>query len=151
MILYKPWWTPRYAYNRLCQFWYQKKHTDHPWLNRHCISLLSSLIKNSDVGFEWGAGLSTLWFAKRMTHLTSVEHDEFWYNFLLRRKKENGINNVELFLMENDSYVFLIDRFPDGSLGFVLVDGGPRNICAIKAILHIYYKRNTKFRFPNPT
>lgn len=72
-----------------------------------------------------------------MTRLTSVEHDLFWYEHLLKRLKENGNNNVELFLMENDSYVFLIDRFPDGSLDFVLVDGGPRNICAIKAIQKI--------------
>jgi predicted O-methyltransferase YrrM len=119
---------------------YQQTHPNHPWLTKEANSILSSYIQESDRGLEFGSGRSTIWFAKRVSFLTSVEHDSCWYsrvhNWLM------GMNNIEYLLVEKDedddgnkgknaAYVKVIDQFEDNSLDFVLVDGAYRGACAI--------------------
>jgi predicted O-methyltransferase YrrM len=84
-----------------------------------------------DSGLEWGSGRSTLWFAGRVAHLTSVEQDPGWYERIGRQMRDTNITNVNLLLCTDDeSYVGVADQFPENSLDFALVDGGPRSACA---------------------
>lgn len=71
-------WTPRYVKNRIGVFYYQKIQPDQSWLTRSANEILNSWLTKSDIGLEFGSGRSTLWFAKRMAYLTSVEHDPVW-------------------------------------------------------------------------
>lgn len=136
--LFQPWHKPKYIYNKICVLLYQKKHPHHPWINRQAISILSYLLKPSDVGLEWGSGRSTLWFARRLAKLTSVEHDAIWHINIKNQMAEAGITNVEyLFCEDEKSYMGVIDRFSQNSLDFVIVDGGPRSVCAIRSLENI--------------
>lgn len=128
---------------------YQKKYPDHPWLTEDAIKFLSSYLKKSDVGLEFGSGRSTLWFAKRISHLTSVETDSIWFDKVKQAVNCNGIHNVTLIYLEDTSclpearqtdskdilkYNEIIKMFQPDSLEFVLVDGANRSFCANAAI-----------------
>ena len=135
-------WTPRYIYSRIGLFLYQKRHPDYPWLTKQAIQLLDKLLGPADIGLEWGSGKSTLWFARRVGHLTSVEHDFAWYANNSTRIRGAGLANVTYLFCEvkgedeqyqrevNSPYVNVVDRFSENSLDFALVDGMFRSECA---------------------
>jgi len=136
-------YTPRYVLNRARLILYGLRYPDHPWLTQQANSLLSTLLKPTDVGLEWGSGKSTLWFAQRIKHLTSVEHDEAWYKTVLSKLKANNISNVNYILCKaaegqekpgGSSYVQVVNTFSKDALDFVLVDGIYRDVCANKVL-----------------
>lgn len=136
-------WTPRYIINRLAEMHYQRSFPDHPWLTRQANEILGSYLKNTDVGVEFGSGRSTLWFAQRVGHLTSVEHNEAWFQKVQQMLKERRIENVEYHLIPLDrdeddargaAYVRILDKFGPDSLDFALVDGMYRDYCALELL-----------------
>ena len=59
-----------------------------PHLASDVIELLEKyLIKDMNV-FEWGSGGSTIWIAKRVLKIHSVEASSHWYDFLIEKIKE---------------------------------------------------------------
>lgn len=138
--------TSTYIYNRVSEIIYHKRYPDHPWLTRTANLIFSSFLCRSDCGLEWGSGRSTLWFAKRVKKLTSVESDLHWYNKISIKLKELNTNNVEFLFFEYDkdleekgkgqesAYVQVAHRFPKETFDFVLIDGVYRGACAIVAV-----------------
>jgi predicted O-methyltransferase YrrM len=117
-------------------------HPDHPWLTRQANDILSTFLKASDIGLEFGCGRSTLWFAKHTKHLTSVEHDCGWHARVVRMTELQGLRNVDCYLIPSDArdadgadsdYVRIVDRFESNSVDYVLVDGIHRAPCALAA------------------
>lgn len=136
-------WTPRYIKDRLAEMYYQRSFPDYPWLTKAANQMLDSYLSESDMGLEFGSGRSTLWFAKRSKHLTSVESDEIWYKMISQKLKDAGQHNVDYRLFPKEvaddnggdaAYVKIIDRFENNSLDFVLVDGVYRDFCALKVL-----------------
>lgn len=125
---------PRWPIDAFRSWYFYRTHPDLPWFNRHVIPYLSTLLKPEDRGIEWGSGGSTLWFAKRVKHLTSVENDPDWFKTV--REKLAGTANVDLRLCETpETYASVVDEFPVESLDFAIVDGGlARDKCAHLAI-----------------
>ena len=54
---------------------------------------------------EFGSGRSTVWFAERVATLTSVEHDERWYEAVSAKLKERRLANVDCILARPDQPV----------------------------------------------
>jgi hypothetical protein len=137
-------WTPRYIFNRVNYMVYQKIYPGYPWLTQAANSILESLLKKSDIGLEFGSGMSTIWFAQRISFLTSVENNEFWYKKVKLMLDNKKIYNVDYILFHNDAnnlmatqsqYIEIINKFPRHSLDFVLVDSADhRAACANKVI-----------------
>lgn len=136
-------WTPRYIKNRLVEMHYHKTCPDHPWLTKAANQILASYLKESDIGFEFGSGRSTVWFAKRTQHLTSIEHNEVWYRKVNQTLKASEQHNVDYHLIPKDvpddnggdaAYVRIIDRFEVNSLDYVLIDGVYRDFCALNVL-----------------
>ncbi len=134
-------WTSRYIYNRLMNYFFEQNNRDLPWLTPDSINLLDNLIKNTDIGVEFGSGRSTAWFATRCRFLTSVEDDLQWYKIVKEKLKINKIKNVDYFyknsISENNletEYYKIIEKFDDSSLDFVLIDGKHRDILSLKGI-----------------
>jgi predicted O-methyltransferase YrrM len=124
--------TPRYVYNRTRQILYEHDHPDDPWLTPEAVRLLTSMLRPADRGAEFGSGRSTIWFAERVGHLTSVEHDAQWYATVSARLKDRGLTNVDYILAPRDQpaepggmseYARTALTFADGSLDFALIDG----------------------------
>jgi predicted O-methyltransferase YrrM len=131
--------TPRYIYHRARQMAYERGHGDDPWLTPAAIRLLGTLLRPADRGLEFGSGRSTIWFARRVAALTSVEHDQRWHETVSARLKSHGLGNVDYILAPEDrpverggesAYARAALAFPDVSLDFALVDGHYRDYSA---------------------
>ncbi len=145
----RAWANPSYAVRRVGLAIYEFRHPDEPWIAPGAVAFCESYLNRSQVVLEWGSGRSTLWFAKRSKHLTSVEHAESWYNRISQQINEARITNVSYLFHPlhhsqdivipfvdrmRTSYVRIADSFEDASLDLVVVDGHYREAC-IKAVL----------------
>lgn len=136
---------PRYLVRRLAQMRFRHVQPDAPWLTSAAVLFLDSYLKPTDVGIEWGSGRSTIWFAKRVSHLTSIEDSEVWY-----RRVKTALETEHLLakvnyrfvpceLHEQDEplhhpYASVAAGLPDCSLDFALVDGNIRATCMKQAL-----------------
>lgn len=68
-------WTPRYILARVRQMIDHKMRPHDPWLTREAIGLLERLLRPKDKALEFGSGRSTLWIARHVGAVTSVESD----------------------------------------------------------------------------
>ena len=128
-------WTPRYILNRITLMAHERMHPDSPWLTRTMVEILASWLGPDDRGLEWGSGRSSLWFAERVKHLVSVEHNESWYRKGHSKLKEKKLENVDYrFYIDRLEYVSFTDQLPRESFDFILVDGIERDRCALAAI-----------------
>ena len=125
-------WTPRYVYNRTRLMASEHARPEDPWLTPESVRLLSSMLRSADRGAEFGSGRSTIWFAERVGHLTSVEHNKQWYSTVSATLEARRLGNVEYFLSPRDQPKELGDKsayarkalaFADSSVNFVLIDG----------------------------
>jgi hypothetical protein len=136
-------WTPRYIVDRVGEMLYQRTHPDSPWLTEMANAILASYLRRADIGLEFGSGRSTLWFAKRVEHITSIEHDDGWYRKVVSLLSDSGQRNIDYRLIPRDApeergdesrYARVTEEFGNGKFDFVLVDGAYRDACALKAL-----------------
>ena len=127
---------PRGLYALLRRQIWIRMHPDVPWLTRQAVEILHDRLKPTDVGLEWGSGRSTIWFAQKVSHLTSIEHNDHWYNRVKKLLSDKGIDNVELLYAHLEAkdesqpdYVRAAAELPKASLDFILVDGRLRGQC----------------------
>ena len=129
-----------YIKSRLANSFYEKKNKKNPWLTSDSIKILDSWLKPSDTGLEFGSGRSTHWFASRVSHLTSIEHNLIWYKKIsqeiepIRSKvdyqlHEDGVNNNA-----SSSYVNILRSIQSQSINFCLIDGVSRDYCAVECV-----------------
>ena len=134
--------TPRYIFNRIIEKSYRRTHPEVAWLTPDANEILDGCLCKEDRGVEFGSGNSTVWFAKRVAFLDSVEHQAGWFDKVTQRLTEEGLDNVQYHLHRRDSddnpnasgYVRVADGFANESLDFALVDGIYREFC-VKAVL----------------
>jgi predicted O-methyltransferase YrrM len=134
-------WTPRYLWDRINEKLYRRAHPGLPWLTPEANNILAAWLKPQYVGAEFGSGGSTLWLARHLAHLTSVEHNPAWYQKVSAMLKDANLTNVDYYLKEKQSgddvegfssnYVSIIGTFKEASLDFVLVDGIYRSACVL--------------------
>lgn len=124
---------------------FERDNPDAPWLVPESIPVIERILTPQSIGFEWGAGRSTLWLARRVHHVTSIEGRRDWLESVASMVAEAGLSEkVSLQLCEVTSehgfsemeiarYAGAIDQAADGSLDFVLIDGHFRDACTMKA------------------
>jgi len=136
-------WTLRYLWNRFNDKRYRSQHPDDPWLAPEAIHFLETYLRPTDTGLEFGSGRSTIWFAKRIQSLTSVEHNPEWHARVSKGLKDLNISNVSYHLHQksnedrsgtNSEYVGITKSITPASLNFVLVDGIYRAQCVLQCI-----------------
>ena len=131
---------PGYVRRRLRQKNFERTHPDAPWLTEQAVRLLDGWLRPTDRGIEWGSGRSTVWFAARVAHLTSVEDNADWYADVTRRLAAKRLSakvdyhHVACECCEQDEpathpYADVANELADGSLDFALVDGNIRLTC----------------------
>lgn len=125
-----------YIINRIKVAVDERLHPRDPWLTRSAITMLDGLLRPDDVGVEFGSGRSTVWFAERLAHLTSVESDAHWYanvRTLLARKGLGAKVDYRL-CPDSDDYAAQCAGFADASISFCLIDGKARDRCAMQML-----------------
>ena len=126
-----------------------------PWITYSSIKKLDKILNKNMKVFEYGSGGSTLFYAKRVSEVISVEHDESWFLHLKSVINEKKIENVKLNLKipvsyetllngqtpyksvhkkEYSEFVFneyvnFIDSFEDNYFDMIVIDGRARPYC----------------------
>lgn len=134
--------TVQYIANRSREWLYRKMNPDVPWLTQEANAFLSSWLKPTMKGVELGSGRSTIWFAKRVQHLISIESDKSWYDRISGQLKSQGLNNVEYHLgpiTQNETiasapYLAPLIAAGDNMFDFLLVDGEYRDYAALVGV-----------------
>jgi hypothetical protein len=93
------------------------------WISEPAKSRVEEWLKPYMVGLEFGSGCSTIWLAKRVKNLVSVEHDESWYERIKGLIIYYNIENVALIHAEPENYLDVLKKVSKESLDFVFNDG----------------------------
>ena len=135
---------PRRVPFRIAYWVWEKLNPDKPWLCWGTIGFCERELTGSMTGVEFGSGRSTAWFARRVGHLTSVEHHSGWHARVTETLQAEGVTNVDYRLIGLDhpedeperleydplpAYVAVLNDFDDESLDLVVVDGHYRTTC----------------------
>ncbi|MBC7829380.1 MAG: hypothetical protein H7122_16655 [Chitinophagaceae bacterium] len=134
-----------------------------PWLSFSAIEHIKNIITADMTLFEFGSGGSTLFWASRVKHVISIEHDKLWHEKMKNEISNAGITNVDYYLIEAvnnpkllrkdflnpadyssgdelysgkdfEQYVKKIDELPDQSLDVIVIDGRARPSCILHSI-----------------
>lgn len=101
---------------------------DRPWLPEGAIKFMGEILDKDSLVLEFGAGSSTIWFARHVKHVLSFENKELWYNLVSKGLKQQGLRNVSLRM--DPLYPGLGIRNENGKFDFILIDGRGRVKCA---------------------
>jgi len=104
-----------------------------PWLGYRAVKRLDALIEPSWQVLEFGSGMSTIWFARRCSHVVSLETNDGWFAKVRELLERSGVQNVDLRMCSTAD-----DRDPDygealsdhrgSEFDLVLVDGARRDL-----------------------
>jgi predicted O-methyltransferase YrrM len=125
---------------RLFDKLHELRHPGEPWMSPGAVRFLETRLSPRWRALELGAGRSTLWFAKRLGALTSIEDSPLWLARVTADLTRAGVTNVDLRLVPLEHpielttsranaypllprYVAVIAETPDGSLDLVIIDG----------------------------
>ncbi len=116
-----------------------------PWFSYAAIDFLENFLEPHMTVCEYGSGGSTVFFARRVKSVFSIEDNAQWYELVSQRLKQKQIGNVSLKLhpfdfknpvgFENSAYLHAI---PDQRFDVIVVDGSEewkqvRPVCFEKA------------------
>lgn len=123
-----------------------------PWINESAKNWLANYLNKEMRVFEYGSGGSTLFMAKRVKEISSVESDIYWYSKIMKTIRMSGIKNCKVFYAEATtspfrqspaddsayvSYAEKIKKFPNNYFDLVFVDGRGRELCVRESLLKI--------------
>jgi predicted O-methyltransferase YrrM len=106
---------------------------ERPWISYRAADEINSRVRSAWRVAEFGSGMSTIWFARRVGFLLSIEADPRWYELVSARLNRQRLTNVKYELRSLERYADLSD-FPDKYFDFVLVDGEERSRCIRSAV-----------------
>lgn len=112
--------------------------------------------------FEFGSGISSIWYAERIEEYTVVEHDQSWYNQVTSMLNDKKLTNVKVLFTPTDEsganfnwekewpyysilkhapdnpeyrhYISQIDQFPDKYFDCIIIDGRERLGCLVHSM-----------------
>lgn len=95
-----------------------------PWFTYSALHFLQARLNPSFHVFEYGSGYSTLYWAGRVQHVISVEHDPAW----IEQLRPLCPPNVQLVIAQAHNYASTITTF--GKLfDLIIIDGIQRPAC----------------------
>ena len=107
-----------------------------PWLGYRAVRHLDTFLQPDWDMIEYGSGMSTVWFAKRVKHVYSIEDNAQWYQKVSAKLDRLDVKNITYKLLEGPDYSSA-EFLEDGSMDFVLVDGSVRDACMQTAVRKI--------------
>ena len=103
-----------------------------PWVTYSFIDFIKTRLNKELSIFEYGSGNSTLFYAKHVKRVVSVEHDEAWFNKIVKEKAPNA-EMIFTHLEKNGAYSqkakLLGEKFD-----IIIVDGRDRVNCCIHSV-----------------
>lgn len=106
-----------------------------PWISYDAQAEIARRLGPNKRALEFGAGMSTAWFAARVAEIVSIEDHSGWFETVQNKFRLRGIANAHFRLAPTKSeYLTLNDREQQGGFDFVLIDGRYRDDCVDVAI-----------------
>ncbi|KAA5535419.1 hypothetical protein FYK55_28525 [Roseiconus nitratireducens] len=129
-----------------------------PWMASEEVDTIEAMLRPHWHVLEYGSGGSTVWFARRVKRVTSIEHDRGWV-----RRAASLPANVDLRLVppqwklqrrfgpaEPGQFASYVAAADDIAPQFVLIDGRARVACAQrwagKAIVVLHDSNRPRYR-----
>ena len=96
-----------------------------PWIPYPAIRALEGLAQPNWSILEHGAGMSTIWWAQRVSKVRSIEANRSWYERIEEGLRKRGLFNADLEHRVNDDYSDL-SELEDESFDLIVIDGHAR-------------------------
>jgi 16S rRNA G966 N2-methylase RsmD len=105
-----------------------------PWLAFPAVEYLEPFISGKRI-FEFGSGMSTLWFARTCRQVISAESDSKWYEIIRHRSRE--MPNVQVIhAASKQDYLGSLSA-AGGKFDLILIDGLYRDECLDRVMPHL--------------
>jgi hypothetical protein len=104
-----------------------RKGNPSPWISLGCINFLDNLDLSDFTVCELGSGASTLFWAQRVSKVSTFEHSEYWLNKLIKNSQYSNITGKSV--PENYSF----NSFESFNTDIIMIDGLDRT-SAIKRV-----------------
>jgi predicted O-methyltransferase YrrM len=116
-----------------------------PWFSYAAIDFLDAFLQPQMTVCEYGSGGSTLFFARRVKSVFSIEDNHRWHDLVSTRLKRAGLNNVTVVLRPFDfkkadgfQHSAYLHAIPDSRFDVIVIDGSEewtkvRPLCFEKA------------------
>jgi hypothetical protein len=98
-----------------------------PWVTYSFIDFIKTRLNKDLSIFEYGSGNSTLFYAKHVKNVVSVEHDEAWFNKIVKEKAENA--EMIFTALEKDGEYSQKAKLLGEKFDIIIVDGRDRVNC----------------------
>jgi predicted O-methyltransferase YrrM len=110
------------------------RYSYYPWLVYSATAHIAPLVSGRRV-FEFGSGMSTLWFAERCQEVVSVESNPEWYSSIVNQARTR--DNVRVIYAESKAGYLASICEAGGKFDVILVDGLYRRECVKLARLYL--------------
>jgi len=98
-----------------------------PWVTYSFIDFIKPRLNKQHIVFEYGSGSSTLFYAKHVKRVVSVEHDEAWFNKIVNSKPQNA-EMIFSKLEQNGEYARKAASLEE-KFDMIIIDGRDRVNC----------------------
>jgi hypothetical protein len=95
-----------------------------PWIALPALRFIEKSLPRNAVVFEWGSGMSTIWYERHCAEVHAVEDDPAWYETISRR-----LQSAKIYLLNDEDYIAKISSFPEHYFDMVVIDGNHRYRC----------------------
>ena len=109
------------------------------WYSYNFLRFLENRLTSNLTVFEYGAGNSTIWYAKKVKSVKSVENDKEWIEILTPQLPKNT-EVVYRELNQTQDYLHEITTPPQTKYDIVVVDGRRRNDCVMFSVDYLTEK-----------
>jgi len=99
------------------------------------IEMIEGLLFKDMHVFEWGSGTSTIWLAKRVNRIITLEHSQEWYDKVAKWVKEYELQDKVTQIMRDitsGDYMTPIITAPDEYFDMIVIDGAFRRVEAFE-------------------
>lgn len=113
-----------------------RNNNEIPWYTYPTIEYLNNIDFSKKNIFEYGSGNSTIYWCTKAKHVTSIEHNQEWYNEIKSKIKNNNLSLI--FKNDNSEYEESIKTIPE-KYDVIIIDGIRRPECSkiIESYLNI--------------
>jgi hypothetical protein len=103
-----------------------------PWVTYSFIDFIKTRLNKQQAIFEFGSGNSTLFYARHVGIVVSVEHDKEWYEKITETKPDNA-EMIFCELQPDGEYCRMPIRLEE-KFDIIIVDGRDRVNCCKQAV-----------------
>src|SRR5258707_14658226 len=96
-------------------------HPRRPWITLPAYRQLRRMVRSDWKIFEYGSGMSTLWYDRRCAEVHAVEENESWYRFVAGK-----LDKARVYHREGHAYTEAVLEVRPGHFDLIVVDGKQR-------------------------